>query len=509
MDTFYKFTGNIDRRYPRNEGDFNSPYLRENWLSRNGRISKPRGTERAINTTLTATPTWAGRYYSIETGIVSPKSFCYTIDGKIWLIDDIGRVASMVKDNLNVNARPQHQLFKVLNQTTMYLVDGQNLYKYDGNNDLIWEKVTLTDTDGNTINPIDIIEHQDRLWLISETYIFVSKNLQPEVFNDATDSIQIIIGSGKGKNLALGKIEDRLYILNTEGIFAVEGDTISAIASTFEVRKVDDRKIIAGGSAMLVEKAILFIADDLELWSFDGNSTTLLSYNEKLKDFINPIRTFLDKMTACYYDNYYMLSFVETGKTYNNLEVFWDAFENKIDFVRDRNISCYLTTDPTRETKYLQLGGSDDLGSGTYTIRWADRSARFDGNTITSLLWTKDIIIKKGWNVRFRKFYPVFEPIGDNDITIQYWLDGRLSPPTGYTSSFTQRLQGETKTLGFIKIKNQNQATDGVSPKILLSRGESITFYINDSTADLRCDFLGMGIDVILKAKKKRRIIGA
>ena len=502
-DYYAKFTGTIDRRSPQGEGDITEPILRENWLCRDGRLRKPIGTQRAITTTLSDIPRWAGRYYTVEAGQITPKTFCYTEDGKIWVIDDNAKTATVIKSDLKLNAYPKHILFKTGEQTKLYLVDGESLYGYDGNNDNRFEKVNFVDSDGNSVKPIDLIEHKDRLCIISNSYLFISANLEPEVFNSATDSLQIIVGSGKGRNLAIGKIEDKLYVLNTEGIFELAGDVISVLASLFTLSLVEEKNILATRSMVRVEKSIIFLADDYELWSWDGVNSQMLSYKLKLKDFVNPYREMLDKAVAVYYNNYYMLSFVENGQTEPKLEVWWDAFENKIDLVRGRNVSCYMKTDPTQEIEYLQLGRSD-IGS----IMYADRGYNFDTTAITTKLRTRDLFVKKGENVRFTAFYPEIEPTGDRNIIITYLLDGRLSVVTGSGSNWLQNLRGEVKTLGTISIKNQAQFSSRIRPKINYSRGESIAFEISDSTADLTCDFLGIGIDFVSRGKSKGKTIG-
>jgi hypothetical protein len=500
---FLKFSGEIDRRSPQNEGTPDSPVLRENWLSRDGRCQKPQGTEKAITTTLDDIPRWLGRYYTIETGQISPKTFTYTKDGQLWVIDDLAQTATSIKKNLNTNGYSRHTLFKTSNQTNLFLVDGVSLYKYDGNNDNKFDKVNLLDSNGDSVKPIDVIEHLDRLWVISNTDLFVSKNLEPEIFDDASDSLQIIVGSGRGKNKRLAKIGDKLYIVNTEGIFAVSGDVISALAATFEVRLVDERKIIAGGSLAKTEKAIIFVAEDYEIWSFDGVQSQLLSYKFKLKDSISPTRELLDKAVATYYNNYYMLSFVEKGEVEPNIEIWWDSLEGKINVVRGRNVSCYLEIDPAEENDYLQTGRSD-----TGSIMNADRGYNFDGVAIVSKIRTRDITPAKGELVRFLAFYPEIQPTGNRNISMTYLLDGRSSNPSGADANWSQNLRGETITLGSISIGNQAQFTSRVRPKISYSKGESIAFYIEDSTLDLRADLMGIGIEFVSKGKSKGKTIG-
>ena len=502
-DYYTKLNGDIDRRSPQNEGELSSPVLRENWLARDVILKKPRGTEKAITTTLDDIPRWLGRYYTVETGNVSPKSFTYTQDGQLWVIDDLAKTATSIKSNLNTNSYPKHALFKTSNQTYLFFIEGEGLYQYDGNNDNKFEQVTLTDSNGNSVKPIDVIEHLDRLWVISKTDLFVSKNLEPTNFSDASDSLQIIVGSGRGKNLRLAKLNDKLYILNTEGIFGVSGDVISALAATFEVRLVEERKIIAGGSLAKVQKALVFMAEDYEIWSFDGYQSQMLSYKFKLKDYVNPTREMLDKAVATYYNNYYMLSFVEKGETEPKMEIWWDSLESKIDVVRGRNVSCYLEIDPAEENDYLQTGRSD-----TGSIMNTDRGYNFDGSAIISKLRTRDITPKKGEMVRFTAFYPEISPTGNRDIGIAYLLDGRSSNPSGANANWAQNLRGETITLGSISVGNQAQFTDRVQPKINYAKGESIAFYIEDSTLDLRADLSGIRMDFVSKGKSKGKAVG-
>ena len=504
-DFWTKLDGQIDRRSPPNEGNPSDPVLRENWLARDGILHKPKGTERAVTALLDDIPRWSERYYTVETGQISPKTFVYTQDGKIWVINDQAQTATEIKDLLNLNAYPNSILFKTASQTRMFLVDGKDLYEYDGNNDNKFDKVTLLDADGKTINPIALIEHKDRLILVSETVLYISKNLQPTVFDDANDSLAVIVGSAKGKNLGVGTLEDKLYIFNTEGIFALTGDVISALAITFEIRLVDEKKIIAGRTLAKVEKAWNFLADDYEVWSWDGINSQMLSFNFKLKDFVFQNRTMLDKAVSTYFNNYYMLSFVENGDVEPDTEIWWDAFENKIDVVKGRNVSYYMKTDPTRETNFLQTGRSD-----VNRIMNTERTNAFDNTAIVKRLRTRNLTVRKGENVRFTAFYFEFEPTGDTEnVTIKYLLNSRLSNPNGAQNVTSQNLKGEVITLGGIEIKNQNHFTGRIRPRINYSRGESIAFEFEDSTLNLDVKLSGLGFDFTRKTKVKKKTVGA
>jgi len=506
-DKFWEFNKRVDRRRPHGKRDENSPILRENLLARDGRLTLPKGTTKAITTQFTSRVHWMARYNTIETGQVSPKTFAYTKDGKLWILDEANKTATEIKNLLNENAYPESWMIKQGTATFLYFVDGKNLYKYDGNNDNMFQLITITDTDGNSINPIDNMEHSDRQFLISKNFVYVSKNLGFEVFDDSTDSIQIVVGSGKGENLALQKIEGNLYIFNTEGIFVLVGDVISAVASTFTIALIEERNIVAGRTARKVEKAILFLAatdKDIELWSFDGVNTKMLSHSEKLSDSINTKKVFLEKAVAHYYNNYYMVSFVENQKTDNNLEFWWDALRGEGDIIRDRNVSCYVSSDPTVEEPFMLLGRSDT----NYVMR-ADNNRNFDGEPVQVRLITGDVtLVNKGKNARITEFFPFIEATGDLDIQIRYKLDGRLSD-LDEAALFNQSLEGESKALGLIKITNQQQFIDRVLPKIKYSLGETIAFEISSGAKDMEFSFLGIGLNRVDKGDKKGKKVGA
>ena len=504
MYQYYSFHKKIDRRSPHSKGDPFSPVLRENWLSRDMRLKKVPGSESVTSQIYLSTiPHWMGRYYTIETGIISPKTFIYTKDGRLWRQNDLpGGNQLEIKSGLNTNAYPRHWLYKLGEQVYKYFVDGLDLYEYDGNNAFRFDKVALTDASGGSIYPIDIIEHKDRLILLTKTHISISANLDPKNHSSATDSLHVIIGSGQGENLAFGKIEDFLFVLNTEGIFALQGDTISALAPTWSIEKVDSTRIIAGRSLCAVENGLIFLDDTLNLQVFNGTSCTKLSNPEKLEDFISPKRPHLDRVVATYEDNYYKMSFIENGQAFNNMEVWYDTLsdDHNIDFIRGRNVSCYLRVDRTKEEGYQQFGRSD-----VNKIMWAGRGRRFDSVSIRTRLFTRDITPQEGLNVRFKYFYPEFEPTGDRNINISYILDGRL----GTENYWTQNLYGESFLIGLMPISNQNQFTDRALPKIDYARGQSIAFYISDETQDMDTSFLGIGIEFIGKKMKKGKAVGA
>ena len=195
MDRFYNFTGKINRRTSATSVDPNSPRKRLNLLSRDKKLSSVPGVESYVSG-FNATPTWGHRYHTTETGIFEPKSFVYSQDGVMSVIDDNARTRTNVTQGLNTNAYPRSWDFKLDTITYTYLVDGLNLWKTNGNNQNQWEKVDFVDALGQPVKPIDVVEHLDRLIVVSEDFVFVSKNLEPDNFSDATDSIQIIVGTG-------------------------------------------------------------------------------------------------------------------------------------------------------------------------------------------------------------------------------------------------------------------------------------------------------------------------
>ena len=496
-------TGKINRRSPRTVSSNKEVWYRQNMVSRDGRLKKVAGTEPAIDTGLTDVCTWLGRYVSYETGVMSPKTFAYTIDGKLWNISETNRTATEIKTGFNLKAYPESRILKYGNQNYMYFIDGVSLFKYDGNNSNVFTTVPISHIGTRLVS---LIEHRDRLLVLGDRSLRESKNLDFDVFDDATDSIEIIVGSGKGTCLALRKIEERLYILTTEGVYILDGDTISAVAETFSISLVEERNIISARTAIKVENSIMFLAgedENIELWSFDGGNSKLLSYSEKITEFINPYKEQLDKAVAIYEDHYYKLSFVQTGATYNNFEVWYDAIEDKIDFVVGRNVSCYMTADTTAEINYSLIGRSDKN-----TICYANRGINFSGNPIELKLTSKDIILNKGDRARVDDIFVLFEPSGERSVFIRYLLDGRLSDISN-TAQFYQDLSGDAATLGFIRINNQSQAMERIKPRIDYSCGISMALELYDNNIDTECSILGIGFNITNKGKIKSKKVGA
>ena len=488
-DMYIKCNGRIDRRSPADERQKDSPLLRENLLSRDSKLRKVRGTEKCSQI-LTDRITWAARYYSKEIGVVSPKTVVYTRDGVLSHIDLMTGAVTQLRTDLNPNAFPRSVMVKTAAQSYMYMTDEKNLWKYDGNNDIKFERVQTS------FAPIGVIEHLDRLWAISKDKLFVSKNLEFDNFDDATDSLEIVVGSGNAENVEIFHILGTVYIFNTEGIFQVIGDYISAVASTFEIRKVSDRTFLRG-TLQKVNNGIVGLAvedKEYELWVFGGNAASekKLSHFERLTWYINSTPDILKNLASGYYDSYYQLAFTEKGQTENKMEIWWDTIEDKCEFIRGRNVSCYMKLDPTREESFLLVGRSD-----TNYLMWTDRGHNFDDVAIRVRLLTGDATPKKHEVVRFTDFYVEVEPIGNRQLLFRYLVDSHLSELTGANSNFMMNLEGESKALGFIKISNQRQFYTRVQPKINYSLGTSIAFEIDDQTKNLDFVMYGIGIDFI------------
>jgi hypothetical protein len=310
------------------------------------------------------------------------------------------------------------------------------------------------------------------------------------------------VGSGKGKNMALGKIQDKLFIATTEAIYELRGDQLSAIAETFSIDMVEEKRLVAGRTWVKVENSLIGLYDDLEMWSFNGMQSKMLSYKECSKKSINPYREYLNKAVATYEDNYYKLSVVETGKTECNLEFWYDTLEDKIEFIRDRNVSCYLQSDPTIELPFKLIGKSD-----INHISTADYGYNFDGQPIVYQFKTKSYSPRPGDNVRFDEFVPKITAKGIKQILFRYLLDTRISDLDDI-AKFWEQLDGEVKFLGLIRIVNQQVFTDNIKPKIKYSKGESISFEIYGRETDLVFGMQGIGVSYTKKGSKMGKKVG-
>ena len=478
--------GGLNRRFPEHKiatGDIQKLIRLDNLMSLDGRIGIVEGATRLDSTPKTGTCSWTKRMY-YEEGIDNKKYLFSVIGDKIYRLDEETKTLMPMTINLSATQSLKTDVFpisttvKASSALCTYLVDTDSFYKFLPNSAGEWERVVdRFDIDGNKIEPIFNAEWLDRQWVLvkGRNVLIGSANLQPETFDDATDSVIIELPPGQGGYpRALIKYRGLLFVFHDDYFVPVTGSS----ASTFGVRPgdvVEGYGTNAPRSVLIVKNKIVFLnSKDNELYrtagSFDSTEEVPLSYDIKLRDLINPYRS---QDTVCHFDsvqNLLRVAYFPSGGSYLGDEEIYSIAEQKwCGSTRGRRISCYAQWNGYGDNGRLTTGRSD-IG----TIMWNDSSLNFDGDAIHYKLITGSYTSKDPFDCQFEEFYIECKPQGNTNINISYFIDSRIT--TVGNEQVDQ--QGEGFSLGLIQIADQNIFVNRFIPMVDRAKGRMIRFEI-------------------------------
>lgn len=493
--------GGINRIFPQHKlsgKDVQKVQELQNMLDLFGKTYIIGGASRIAQTALSSDVKWAKRiYYNV--GGDNKKDQFIVSSGKIYKLDEsTGTMNQSLISNsgdiaLNTNFYPVDCSIKIGEQVSTFMVDGTYFYKFNGNQSGAWDRLPVKlDVDGNTIYPIYIIEYLDRLWCLvkDKNVLLGSKNLNPESFNDATDSILINLPSGKGGfPTGLIVMNGFLTVIHEDYFVPVTGSS----PSTFGVRPGDfihGFGTRAPRSILNLKTEFAFLnSSDNEIYTSGGTlgSTNRipLSLDIHFNSLVNPV---LANLTVLHYDTNLRcirVGYVLTGESLLNAEEIYSIDEKKwCGQTRNRNISCYCQWIGKNDDGRLMTGRSD-----TGLLMWNDASLNFDGIAIhyrwVSASYMSDDEIS---DLEFERFYLDGKSLGNFNIQIGYYLDTRLT--TAGTESVN--MQGEITTLGFVEFAEQDIFLNPIVPLIDKCRGRMIRFQIEGNQLNTVLEFYGI-----------------
>lgn len=498
--------GTINRRDPGDKLTEGQVRARENFLvtgiGESKHNQKMLGSDRLTTSALSKKFTWASRYYSGQIA----KTFAFS-NGTIYHISEAG-TATAKKTNLNPSSYPSNQIMKVSGNNVMYLVDGFNgMYSHDGNIGQEWNKENSVE-----LNFVQILSHLDRMVGFEEDSedLYISANLNPTNYTDSTDAIVITIGAKRGaKIMAIALLNETLYIFKQDSIWVLEGSS----PSTFSVREVHPSLGTAARWSVKVGKSggIFFLGSDYEFYVTAGTqgSTQLLSYNLcvagegiHITELINKSHAFL--AVGTFHKDLYRCSFTETGKVENNLEYIWNTINKTDSLTRGNNVSCYAIYDKSPDTGDLITGRSD---TGHLMIQY--RGLNWDNQASSPTMPYKlaSGFIPSGIrNTRFLRFWAKLNVRGAYDITVKTQLDTRLAV-SDYKSN-TVPAQGETKGMtNLLRINNQESITSRAVLPWLSSKGNSISFIIDEDLNNRDINITSFVVEAIVTGKKRSKYV--
>lgn len=471
----------------------------DNMLSLDGKIYIVPGATRFDSVAKPGVCSWLKRIY-YEDGFDSKKYLFAVIGNVIYKGNESTATLNQVKINgqsvisLTSGFYPISTTVKSGAALTTYMVDGNYFYKFLPNEDGEWERIgDRNDIDGNKIYPIYNAEWLDRQWVLvkGQNKLLGSANLQPETFDDATDSVLIELPPGNGGYpRALIKYQGVLYVFHDDYFVPVTGSS----ASTFGVRPgdfVEQYGTHAPRSVILVKGFIGFLnSRDNEYYltrgTFDstGNSKEAnipLSYDIKLRDLINPVHS---SDTVCHFDsimNALRIAYFPSGGQYLGDEEIYSVAEDKwCGSTRGRNISAYTQWTGLDDDGRLSTGRSD-VGA----VVTNDNSINFDGAAIHYKFVGASYVPKDPFDVQFEEFYIEAKPQANKNIDISYYIDSRMTT-VGQEGVNTQ---GEIISLGQLQFDDQAIFVNRFIPFIDRSKGRMIRFQIEGAALNQLLEF--------------------
>ena len=406
-------------------------------MALDGRFNIVQGATKYNSTTVDGTNRWLKRIYWQDSGNDYRASF--TIIGNyMYKGDDSTRTISQVTisnsllTQIEPNFYPISTTLKVGEKVCTFLVDGKYFYKFIPNAAGNWERLAiLEDIDGNEIEPVYTAEWLDRQWVLvkGRNVLLGSANLQPELFNDSTDSVLLELPPGANGGYPRGLIKYRgvLYVWHDDYFVPVSGSS----ASTFGIRPgdlVEGFGTSAPRSLILVDNQIGFLNSKnneycLTSGTYDSTSSPELSYPIILGDLMHPTRC-VD--TVCHYDSdlsCIRVAYYPTGGTSLGDEEIYSLDEKKwCGQTRGRKVSCYSQWDGLNDDGRLTTGRSD---IGCFMVN--DQSINFDGEAIHYKFVSGSYAPKDPVDCQFEAFYIDAKPQGDTLVNVAYYIDSRMS----------------------------------------------------------------------------------
>ncbi len=480
-----------------------------NYLSINGRIKTVGGSEKVNSSTVTGDIKWSEKIYFENDTDRFKMQFCVA-DGFIYrlneetgtlnqvpiLIDQTGQTVRSFTEKLNTESYPVSASIEIANTVTTYLVDGENIFKYDGNLSGEWRKLpTLTDLDGQTILPEYILEYQDRLWILPKkrNALLSSANLEPEVFDNSTDSVLIVCPTGKGGfPSALINHRGFLYMVHEDYFTPISGNS----AATYGIppgNVINGYGTRAPRSVVGLKTTFGFLnSEDNEYYlsggTLDSTLKTPLSYEMGINKLINPVMAHKTVAHLDTVDDLLRISMVKTGESQLDYEVIYSINEEKwAGETSGFKISTYNQWNGAGDDGRLVTGRSD-----AGNLMFMNRGLNQDGSAMRHRFVFASYEFGDGiQDYIMQEVFVDARPFGRTTMPLSYYLDARLTT----RGMEDVDMQGEITNLGLIEIGEQSIFLSRILPLIDRSRGRMIRFESDETTADVGREIYAIYVD--------------
>jgi len=475
----------------------------QNYVCRDNKIKKIGGTNRYNQATLSKPITWSKRsYHKLGDGSFVKRTFCFS-NGTIYHGNDTTGIMASAQAGFYASAIPLDMTIQVSENSILYLFTGHDTpYKYNGNGSYVWEK------SGLSAEIIAGIVHLDRAFYIKEnsSEIDYSETLLPETIEDT-----LITGNDKNsvnRAIVLGA-DESIFIFKNNSIYQLYGRT----PSSFQLRLVTDKYGLASKRAIhQVGSGFIFLNElDNELYFFGGSESSIMNLTEKnvrLREILNLTDDAITNTCMSVHDGLFRFAFQhrESVIDANNCELIYCISEPRPDglpkwsLIKGSNVNCYTLLNQQGDGNKL-ITGRSDIGCLMYHNRGFD----FDGNAIETIMRTAEVVVSEDEEMIFPEFFVKAKPGSVNvNSTFRYFLNGRVSD-RGETS---QSMDGETNTVGTIKLQKGDLFNDRIISLCNYRRGNSISFEWYDYANGTDLELYSIAFKGIPRGKIRNQLVG-
>lgn len=268
--------------------------------------------------------------------------------------------------------------------------------------------------------PQYIENHIGRIWTLTGNtlnFSVLDTSVAGEHFNDfdtANNAGSIIIPTGKGDSgTGLYSLSNVLYVFQRRAIWALYGNS----PANFELRNITNEVGMIDRRTLIEWGEVLAFLSDRGITLFDGSNVKNIS-----EGIINTyIDSWANKTTpsACLWENKYVLSFTESGESYNNRAVYFDFITGTFGALKDVPASVWSSWEGGTDTGQIYFGSSNQ---GTI-YRW-DIGGNDDGYEIETLYDTPSLGFAAGVNDKaIKKFYLQQLAMGDYSMDVTQLSD--------------------------------------------------------------------------------------
>lgn len=502
-----KFSLGWNRVSPPHEVIYQKPFIQctelQNYICKDNRIKKIGGTVAYNNSVLANSIVWAKRsYHKLGDNTFVKRTLCFS-NGVLYSGDDVTGTLTSRQIGLSPESIMTDMTIQVSGNSILYIFTGEDRpYKYNGNGSYVWEK-TVLDAD-ITMGAV----HLERGWYIHKNTSFLDYSIPTDNPEEIEDTI--IVGNDKDSvnmAMALGA-DEAFYVFKNNSIYQLYGRT----PSTFQVRLVTNKYGLAARKGICpVGSGFIFLNEfDKELYFFGGTEASIQSLTEKnikLREIIDLTQDSISNVRMVTHNDLFRFTFQhrESAGDYNNCELVYTLSEPTFDglpkwsLIKGSNVASYSVWNQQGDKNELVTGRSD-----TGKLMYHNQGWDFDGTAIETIARTGEVTLSEDMVCKLLDIYVKFHPGSvSNKPLFRYYMNGRFTD----RGEENQSMEGETRTVGIIKVQKSYLFNDSIAPLTEYSRGNSVSFEVYDNNLSNEMELYSISFQIRKLYKIRNQLV--